>query len=300
MKKAFTLIELVVAVALLAMVFLFAGTIFKVCINSYRTSVANAEIMQKLRAITDQLNADFKGTIWDPPGRIGFSFGFPAISYVDNKLIYTTADMTNTKDVRSDSIIFFANGDFQSTRQYKDKNSGKYKTVVGNVACILYGLADVTGYSPEEKPDPKKKILMRRQTIITADTDVDPCDLDPPDHLPGEYSNTKFLAELIAEKFDANDLMGNKDFDLNDPNDLVNYMAKGVDDFTIQYVGGEDWRGAPPIIKNFNEWRPENKDVNDWPKYLSPLAFKFTFTLYDSKGVIKEGRTFTHIVYLGN
>jgi hypothetical protein len=29
-------------------------------------------------------------------------------------------------------------------------------------------------------------------------------------------------------------------------------------------------------------------------------ALKFTFTLYDSKGVIKEGRTFTHIVYLGN
>jgi hypothetical protein len=29
-------------------------------------------------------------------------------------------------------------------------------------------------------------------------------------------------------------------------------------------------------------------------------ALKFTFTLFDSKGVIKEGRTFTHIVYLDN
>jgi len=27
-------------------------------------------------------------------------------------------------------------------------------------------------------------------------------------------------------------------------------------------------------------------------------ALKFTFTLYDSKGIIKEGRTFTHVVYL--
>ena len=27
-------------------------------------------------------------------------------------------------------------------------------------------------------------------------------------------------------------------------------------------------------------------------------ALKFTFTLYDSKGIIKEGRTFTHIVNL--
>jgi hypothetical protein len=29
-------------------------------------------------------------------------------------------------------------------------------------------------------------------------------------------------------------------------------------------------------------------------------ALKFTFTLYDSKGVIKNGKTFTHIVYLGD
>jgi hypothetical protein len=29
-------------------------------------------------------------------------------------------------------------------------------------------------------------------------------------------------------------------------------------------------------------------------------ALKFTFTLYDSKGIIKDGRTFTHIVYLDN
>jgi len=27
-------------------------------------------------------------------------------------------------------------------------------------------------------------------------------------------------------------------------------------------------------------------------------ALKFTFTLYDSKGVFKEGKKFTHIVYL--
>ena len=27
-------------------------------------------------------------------------------------------------------------------------------------------------------------------------------------------------------------------------------------------------------------------------------ALKFTFTLYDSRGILKEGRTFTHIVYL--
>jgi len=31
-----------------------------------------------------------------------------------------------------------------------------------------------------------------------------------------------------------------------------------------------------------------------------PNALKFTFTIYDSRGVFKEGQTFTHIVYLGD
>jgi hypothetical protein len=35
------------------------------------------------------------------------------------------------------------------------------------------------------------------------------------------------------------------------------------------------------------------------PATLWPKALKFTFTLYDSRGVFKEGQTFTHIVYLG-
>ena len=29
-------------------------------------------------------------------------------------------------------------------------------------------------------------------------------------------------------------------------------------------------------------------------------ALKFTFTLYDSRGILEKGRTFTHIVYLDN
>ena len=274
MRKAFTLIELVVAVALLAMVITFASVIFRVSIEAYRTAGANTEIMQKLRAVTDQLNADFKGQIWNPPGRINFGF--------------------DSNDVRSDSIIFFANGDFQSTRQYDGK------TVVGNVASIFYGLANIPSYTPEERQDPKKKILVRRQTILASDTSlIDNYDLED----LREYCNTKSLAELIAEKFDANDIMVRPKLDPNNPNDLVMYMAKGVDDFTIQYVGLDY---EDPYEFEFNQWRPENDDIKDAPvgewenKYFAPLAFKFTFTLYDSKGILENGRRFTHIVYLGD
>jgi prepilin-type N-terminal cleavage/methylation domain-containing protein len=271
MKKAFTLIELVVAVALFAMVFAFAGTIFKVSINAYRTAVANAEIIQKLRAVTDQLNADFKGVILTAGGKINFGF--------ENS-------EGQIEPVRSDCIAVFANGDFQSTSQYGGK------TVAGNTAIIYYGLADVN------TTDPREKILVRRQTILTSDSDLtEDFDYDK----QTEYrksSLSELIALIVAGSFDVNEMMERRSLNPNEPNDLVTYMAKGVDDFTIQYVGTEF---PPDLTKKFSDWRPDNNDVTNWSdKTLIPKAFKFTFTLYDSKGVIKEGREFTHIVYLGN
>ncbi|MHC4646661.1 MAG: type II secretion system protein, partial [Planctomycetota bacterium] len=61
MKKGFTIIEVVVSIGILAVIVSFAGVVFKVSIESQRMAAANAEIMQKFRAITDQLNSDFKG-----------------------------------------------------------------------------------------------------------------------------------------------------------------------------------------------------------------------------------------------
>ena len=172
MKRAFTLIELVVAVALLAMMLSFASVIFRVSIEAYRTAGANTEIMQKLRAVTDQLNADFKGQIWNPQGKIHFGF--------------------DSNNVRSDSIVFFANGDFQSTRQYDGK------TVVGNVACIFYGQAASPNPSTGK---PEEKILVRRQTIITPDSSLPASDLNS----PGEYYTKKPLAELFADQAASGD-----------------------------------------------------------------------------------------------
>jgi hypothetical protein len=43
-----------------------------------------------------------------------------------------------------------------------------------------------------------------------------------------------------------------------------------------------------------------NQYVTNFSKQFYPDALKFTFTLYDSKGVFKDGQAFTHIVYLGD
>ena len=109
--------------------------------------------------------------------------------------------------MNSHSIIFFANGDFQSTGQYDGK------TVVGNVALVSYGLADVVNYEPAEKFDPKKKVLLRRQIILTSDSRLDYLDLDS----TVEYYKG-FLAEISYD--DVNDLIQEiPKLDIDEPND---------------------------------------------------------------------------------
>ncbi len=334
MKKAFTLIELVVAVALLAMVCFFAGTIFKVSINAYRTAGANAEIMQKLRAITDQLNADFKGIRSDAP-----------------LLIWFHKNSHPTDPNRYDQIMFFADGDFQSTQLYDeatgepDNKSGD-KLVKGNVARIHYGQAVDKQRDPPRLPEKEEdRLLARRRHILTADPDLEEwphADMSDFDDVPNERYEHDSLS-LAQWKTIEGDAYYSKIIPIcfgfrpwvaiSDPNTFHKLMCEGVGSFTIQWAywdSGDDrlyWFPSDDpdgdsstsdshfrwIDKNefgvyfnipgsiaYSDWYSiddalfTDKDFSSYPK-----AIKFTFRLYDSKGIIKEGRTFTHIVYLG-
>ena len=288
MKKAFTLIELVVAIAILAMMSGFAGVIFNVSVGSHRTALANAEIMQKLRAITDQLDRDFRGIRQDAPMAIQF-----------------WRDVVD--GTRRDSITFFANGDFQSTRQYLYDKDGTptLRTVSGNVASIYYGRA----------ADPN--ILARKQKILTSDTSM----IYP----PLLYDANEFLIDSLAVwrvgLDDANFVYWVAP-PLVDPyfeEELPLYVTGDVNDFMIQVA---EWNpGSGTFI-----WFPHNSDfasfdtdlvdgifgffynvpasvgLFDWSDQSAnwPRAIKFTFTLYDSRGIIENSRTFTHIVYIGD
>ena len=268
MKKGFTITELMVAVAILAITMAGVSTIFKISITAYRTSSATAEVMRNLRAITDQLDADFKSIRKEMP--IAATF--------------TVNESADGQQVRLDTITFFANGDFQSVRQYGTAP----KTVVGNVAAVFYGQSSI--------PDPNSVIPdVRRQKILARKQDIFTFDLSLPDpNGPGEY--LEYAKGSLAE------------WKVNQPPlaqwlvrptvmpRLIQYvpmlMAKGVDDFTIQL-----WD------PDANDWWPDNVELllgGPLAGYLSPYpsAIKFTFTLYDSKGVLEKGMTFTHIVYL--
>jgi len=204
-NQAFTLIELVAAVAILGVVIATAGLIFNVSIDTQRAALANAEIMQNFQVIVTQLNDDFKGLRPYP------------------------APVADCDPANSDPnhIAFIANGDFQSIEQYP--SGGNDKTVAGNVAAILYTCDD---------NDPN--ILIRRQTILTKDDSLS----DPNEPSKSEYSEYT-LSEIVADEvddyvdtFDWSQLPPSIDLDIQD--DLVMYVTDNVSEFGIEYADGFD------------------------------------------------------------
>jgi len=278
-QSSFTLMEIVFAIAILAIVFSFTGVIFKVSIGAFRTAIANAEIMRKLRAITDQLNTDLGGV----------RKGMPIVIW-------------------SDRIVFLANGDFQSIRQYpyEDPNGDILsKTICGNLASIFYGMTDVIiGKDKEGNDILGESILSRGQMILTYDDSL----LENPNPLElGEYCRMSFYEfrtkckKIFGTKFRwaGGDLLP---LDITSEQDLVRYMIKGISSFKIEYEHGfkyEQWGNKK--LKKLN-WLTGNDIFVDaeHAKELGTRALKFSFTLHDSKEIIKNGRRFTHIIYIGD
>ncbi|MEN6337157.1 MAG: prepilin-type N-terminal cleavage/methylation domain-containing protein, partial [Phycisphaerales bacterium] len=165
MRKAFTLMELVVALAILAVVLSFAGVIFRVSIDSHRMALANAEIMQKLRVITDQLDADFRSlckdgeifVVWDAKRKPDYA----PVDANGNPINPTINRNDSLGFERFDRIMFFTTGDFQAYGRPER----------GNVARICYSLArgpsDIPGdVNLASMQKPSKRILARTQHIL--------------------------------------------------------------------------------------------------------------------------------------
>ena len=268
--RGFTISELLVAIGLLAVVLAASTTIFHYSIEAQRTAMATTEIMHSLRAITDQLNADFAGLRKDDAPMI---MGFHG-SLADSN--------------RADSIVFFAAGDFQ------DANG----VVRGNIARIYYGQA---GMPPDTNVVDPNKILVRKQVILA----------------PAESSSTNeyepnSLSQLVNKYLAGDPNIPNSyiakhkwivrpKIDPTNAGSISMYLAKDVNDFAIMYCYKTDITGG-----SINWRRPVNEKgyFGLIPRYSYfkqyPDLVKFTFTIYDSKGILKQGRKFEHIVYIGN
>ncbi len=286
MKKAFTITELLVAMGLLAAVLLVSGTVFSYSLDAQRHAMATAEVMRTVRAVVGQINSDFDGWYEDSPVVVGF---------------HKTADSLG--EVRADDIAFFAVGAFETTNSY----SGS--VVNGNVARIYYGQAKTPDCNSTDPNIGKIKILARRQTIVSADSSLT---VEPVEY--AEYDSEPLLEQ--QKTFNNNKTVTTRNWltrptvDPNNDNEYPMYFAAGIDNFTIQIEDGNDINGTI-------RWWPENSIITDQIMYfrasrgqfdtnaatrpndeLNIDAIKFSFTVYDSQGIFKQGRRFEHIVYI--
>ena len=284
--KAFTLIELVVAIAILVMVISFAGIIFKVSIGSHRTAAANADIMQKLRAITDQLNSDFRGL-----GKDGYLI-------IRSDLLSGRVEYMNTNtapsDFRADRIFYFTTGDFQSW----------FSPDRSNISKVYFGHDRLSLDPTLPVPVPVSQWSLARDIkLVTPGLPL----IDS-----NSISYVEFRTNVPATVIDANNLLiYGIPIDIQfDANDIRGLMCRNVGEIKIEWTIGE--RTANDMILWYGFSRPAGIVVEDpGPPYVAawtpliprrdwPKALKFTFTLYDSKGILGRGRKFTHIVDLGD
>ena len=165
-KNAFTIVELLVAMSLLVMLLGLSGMVFKTTVSAHRAAGATIDVSRNLRAITEQLNTDLRGLRKDAPLAVWFERD-PATGQ------------------RYDQIHFFADGDFQTTKQYDDGTADT--TVYGNMARIYYGhawIADTAETSVTEDyfdvlnfdgtVDRGSLALARRTHILTSNLNLAP------------------------------------------------------------------------------------------------------------------------------
>ena len=142
LRPGVTLVEMMVAVSITILMMMATSVVFKSAGAAAGKANSSSEIMQQARALCRQLENDFKGLRPDMPMAV----------------IFETEDST-LNSPRQDRIVFFANGDFQTTGNES-----------GNLARIFYGQARDDFDTPQhlDNPDaPGRRVLTRRYKIMS-------------------------------------------------------------------------------------------------------------------------------------
>ena len=288
--KAFSIIELLVAIALLVMMAGLASIVFSTTVKAHRKATASIEVARNLRVLSNQLTADLRGLRKDAPLFIRFDHDVPVDIDGDGTVDYLTD---------FDMLHFFADGDFQTMRQYNDGTADK--TIFGNLARIYYGHANS---DPATLDFETHQALARKSHILTADADIKtvyneiPLVSDWPS-VPSVPDYTQFAATFGQTTYTGNtyidenelefntitltqwlaalDYTANADvfidycmdddsrpfIDLSAMETLHLLMAQGVIDFQVQFAYTADDLAAVPGLFAGVRWWPSADPAGD-------------------------------------
>ncbi len=168
-----TLVEIMVAVGITVGMLLLIGTVFKSATDASGSAMANNEMMNHMRTLTNRLEQDFSGLRTDMPIAIIFeahqnNTNDPTFNPNDDLTWFGDLD-DDYKVIRYDRISFFANGEFHPSYPVDS---------AGNVARIFYGqMLHSPHLNIANNVSAPRQILARRFKILTADASV-PTPLD--------------------------------------------------------------------------------------------------------------------------
>ncbi|MHC4676446.1 MAG: type II secretion system protein [Planctomycetota bacterium] len=225
MRRAFTIVELLAAMGLLGVLLAVSGVIFGAAVKAYRTAEATAQISRKLAAITDQLNSDFMGLRKE--GEIFAIWVAKPVDSEGNVVAYNAPDIAGYE--RFDRIMFFADGDFQSYREwFVDPCDPHSQVLSGNVARICYMLARDGDDVSAEAQEPRNRILSRTQHIFTGETIVDEGGVPLPFPVLSPFDPCDFAIDNFVFEYDTTTLQQWKNIALGYKEDMLSVIS-GVD-----------------------------------------------------------------------
>lgn len=287
-KKAFTIVELLVAVGLLAAMMAASMVVFRVSINAQQSAAATGDYMRTIAAVTTQLKEDYSSIDTNAPFAIWFNrYG-------------------------SDSVYFFNTGRFE---QLSGGNLDATSTV-STYGSLLYGvdaeLNLLRGFDP----------VSRYQDVITPSTNSN----DERDLLFNEINSLLFYNENVPasynlllsneiESFKIQILYGSANGTVRwYPDDMPYYQFQDVvtgaslySDFDLMAKDSFGVFFNIDAADNNDFYPPQDLEIQlikadvtldnaiNFDIAYKPLAFKFTITIKDADGKL-DPKVFTYVV----
>ena len=272
---AFTLVEMLVAVAMGAALVAAASTVFSLATEAIGTSEANTEVNSQLRVLFSWLDRDFARIRLD---------GYLVLNPQDDDL---NGD-GGTPDERFDQVYFMISGNIPSTDMaFPNYNAG--------LAIVSYGPDDTVGYALP-LAEAYDWIFTRRAILIVSDTLPIPTDTRQSsfaDLLSGSVAANNIWNEITLpanrSDFGYNNTSGTYTFP--DTDELPTYLVGNVTRFEIvqYYMAG----AAGPVTLD-----PALPPVGFGPNAEKPAWIEFEVVLRDSNGRLEEGFTAMYRVNL--